>query len=85
MTVRPGLEVLLDDPKPILGRFTMSAVPRTTAWARDREAMGVDCRDSDRMSSPKPGMNLSAMERVASGVMSLRAIPVPPVVTTSAA
>ena len=47
---------------------------------RERSASGVDARPLARITSPKPGISRSKMERVASGVTSRRAIPVPPVV-----
>jgi hypothetical protein len=45
-------------------------------------AVGTYCRDTERMSSPNPGSILLHTASVASGVMSLGAGPVPPVVTT---
>jgi hypothetical protein len=45
-------------------------------------AVGTKFRLMRRISSPKPGISLSATARVASGVTSRRAGPVPPVVST---
>src|SRR5882762_5534193 len=64
------------------GRLMISACPRITATCRDRIAVGTNLRLSERICSPKPGMTLSAMASVASGVTSRRAGPVPPVVST---
>ncbi len=60
----------------------ISACLRITATCRDRIAVGTNFRLSERICSPKPGMTLSAMASVASGVTSRRAGPVPPVVST---
>ena len=64
------------------GRLTISAPPRITATWRDRIAVGTKFRLIWRIRSPNPGISLSAMASVASGVMSRGAGPVPPVVST---
>lgn len=64
------------------GRFMMSALPRIPAVCRDRMAVGTCLREMVRILSPKPGSSLVHTASVASGVTSLGAGPVPPVVTT---
>jgi len=65
------------------GRFTIKHVPRIPAVCRERIAVGTYCRLTWRISSPKPGIIFAHTTSVASGVMSRRAGPVPPVVTMS--
>ena len=55
----------------------------TATW-RERIAVGTKARLIWRICSPKPGISLCATARVASGVTSRLAGPVPPVVRTSA-
>ena len=62
------------------GRLMMSVLPRMTAVCRDRMAVGTKFRLMARICSPKPGSSRSATARVASGVTSRGAGPVPPVV-----
>jgi hypothetical protein len=66
------------------GRFTIKVFPRTPAVARDKIAVGTFENESARIASPKPGNSFSRIARVASGVTSRIAGPVPPVVTISA-
>lgn len=72
-------------PATLPGRFTMSAVPRMAAWARESGAIEVFLSEALRINSPNPGTARSHTDIVASGVTSRGAIPVPPVVTTSRA
>jgi|GEM_PF-605453 len=72
-------------PLSLPGKFTMSAVPRVAACARDNGAIAVFCNDATRITSPNPGTTFSHTLHVASGVTSRAAIPVPPVVTTNRA
>src|SRR6185503_15367813 len=64
------------------GRLMIKAFFRTTATWRDRIAVGTYFKLTARICSPKPGITLSATARVASGVTSRGAGPVPPVVRT---
>src|SRR5574343_224160 len=64
------------------GRLMIRQRPRTTAVWRERMAVGTKRRLIWRICSPKPGSSLSATARVASGVTSRGAGPVPPVVST---
>ena len=64
------------------GRLMIRHLPRITATWRDRIAVGTKLRLMRRISSPKPGISLSPMASVASGVTSRTAGPVPPVVST---
>ena len=64
------------------GRLTISVRPRTPAIARDKIAVGTVAKLRIRIASPKPGSSFSSTSRVASGVTSRRAGPVPPVVIT---
>jgi len=63
------------------GTFTIKAEPRIAHTPRLKAASGVFLAPSDRMRSAMPSMILSATARVASGVTSRAAMPVPPVVT----
>ena len=54
----------------------------TTATCLERIAVGTKCRLICLICSPKPGISLSPILKVASGVMSLGDGPVPPVVRT---
>src|SRR5690242_16670915 len=60
----------------------MSERLRTTATCRERIAVGTNTRLILRICSPNPGIILSAIASVASGVTSRGAGPVPPVVST---
>ena len=60
-----------------------SELPTTAARLRERMALGVIFIDSARITSPKPGSSTRINPRIASGVTSRGAIPVPPVVRTS--
>ena len=60
----------------------INVLPRTTATWRDRMAVGTKARLICRICSPKPGITLCATAKVASGVTSRSAGPVPPVVST---
>jgi hypothetical protein len=62
------------------GRFNISVLCRIPDRARDNAASGVDFLPSLRMSSGKPGISLSMMATVASGVTSRGPNPVPPTV-----
>src|SRR5437868_5406516 len=64
------------------GRLMISAPLRITPTWRERIAVGTNFRLIWRICSPKPGITLSATARVASGVTSRGAGPVPPVVST---
>jgi hypothetical protein len=64
------------------GRFTISEDPLKPAVCLERIAVGTNFKDSALISSPNPGIILSHTASVASGVTSLKAGPVPPVVTT---
>src|SRR3990172_8355206 len=66
------------------GRFIMRDIPLTPAVWRDSIAVGTFFKDTERISSPKPGSIFLHTAAVASGVMSLGAGPVPPVVMTRA-
>ena len=57
---------------------------RCRATPRDRSANGVDARPAARIASASPGASRSITARVASGVTSRTAKPVPPVVTIRA-
>src|SRR5580700_1085769 len=70
-------------PAGLPGRFRMIEFPRTPQTARLRAANGVFFAPSARMRSAMPSRVRSQTVRVASGVISRGAIPVPPVVTTS--
>lgn len=63
------------------GRLTISVFPRTPAVWRERIAVGTYCKLTCRICSPKPGSIFLHTASVASGVTSLKAGPVPPVVT----
>ena len=63
------------------GRLRMRVRPRIPATARDSMACGVILSDSARMTSARPGASRSITDRVASGVTSRGAKPVPPVVS----
>lgn len=67
-------------PRGLPGRLMMMVVARIPATARDKIARGVFFDPSERMCSPKPGINLSTIAMVASGVTSRGPTPVPPVV-----
>ena len=62
------------------GKLTIKQDPRVPAICLDRMAVGTYFRDMDLILSPKPGRTLSQTAFVASGVTSLGAGPVPPVV-----
>ena len=62
------------------GRLIIKHWPRITATWRERMAVGTKFRLIWRICSPKPGIVLLATANVASGVTSLIAGPVPPVV-----
>src|SRR5262245_53327234 len=62
------------------GKLTISVVPRTPATLRDSIQWRVCSRDSRRIASAMPGASRSITPWIASGVTSLGAIPVPPVV-----
>mmetsp|Transcript_18803 Transcript_18803/g.48964 ORF Transcript_18803/g.48964 Transcript_18803/m.48964 type:complete len:223 (-) Transcript_18803:471-1139(-) len=64
------------------GRLTTTLSPRMPAICRDRTAVGTYRRDMARIASPMPGSSFSMTRRVASGVTSRLAGPVPPVVMT---
>ena len=64
------------------GRLMIRLLARTTATWRERMAVGTKRRLIWRICSPKPGSSLSATAKVASGVTSRSAGPVPPVVST---
>src|SRR5438477_2448715 len=66
------------------GRFTIRTVPRVPASERESTASGVATRPRVRINSPKPGISRSNTARVASGVTSRGATPVPPVVKIAA-
>ncbi len=70
-------------PSRLPGRLITRASPRTAACARDRGAKRVFSSDRVLISSPNPGRRFVVTASVASGVTSLSAIPVPPVVITS--
>jgi len=57
-----------------------SAASTTAAMPRERIAFGVILNDSARITSPKPGISTRMIARIASGVTSRSAMPVPPVV-----
>jgi hypothetical protein len=65
------------------GKLMIRQLLRTTASCRERIAVGTYFRLTARICSPKPGITLSATAKVASGVTSRGAGPVPPVVSTS--
>src|ERR1019366_2824547 len=62
------------------GRLTIRTRPRVPASDRESTASGVVWRPQARISSPRPGISRSITDRVASGVTSRGATPVPPVV-----
>jgi len=62
------------------GRLTINTLPRVPATARESAASGVAARPARRMTSARPGISRSMTARVASGVTSRAAMPVPPVV-----
>ncbi len=64
------------------GKLITKLLPLSPAVCLDRIAVGTNFRDSVLISSPKPGIIRSHTASVASGVTSLLAGPVPPVVTT---
>src|SRR5262245_49448956 len=66
------------------GKLTMSVLPRTPAVARESIQLGVCSREASRIASAMPGASRSMTSTVASGVTSVGARPVPPVVTPSA-
>ena len=66
------------------GRFTISVAPRRPAMPRESSACGVRAMASARTASARPGVSRSTTDRVASGVTSRGANPVPPVVRTTA-
>lgn len=72
-------------PAGLPGRFRTSDVPNVPQSPRLRVANGVWRRPSARINSGTPSSKRSQTARVASGVTSRSAIPVPPVVTTSLA
>src|SRR5581483_4090416 len=65
------------------GRFTIKTLPRVPATPRESAASGVERRPVARITSAKQGISRSITDRVASGVTSRKAIPVPPVVKTA--
>ena len=67
------------------GRLTTSVEPRTPAAPRERRPCGVLAIESARSACAMPGASRSSTSRVASGVTSRGASPVPPVVRTSRA
>ena len=67
------------------GRLTMRVFLRVPAKPRDSAARGNESSDSRRMRSAMPGASRSSTARVASGVTSRGARPVPPVVSTRSA
>src|SRR5579864_6909416 len=67
------------------GRFRMTACPRTPHTARLKAANFVFFAPSERIRSATPSTSRSQTSRVASGVTSRAAMPVPPVVTTKRA
>jgi hypothetical protein len=66
-------------------RLTTSVEPRTPAAPRERRPCGVFAIESARNACAIPGASRSSTSRVASGVTSRGASPVPPVVRTSRA
>src|SRR5579862_2551339 len=72
-------------PDGLPGRFRIRASPRTPHTARLKAANFVDFEPSARIRSAIPSSRRSQTARVASGVTSRFAIPVPPVVTTKRA
>ena len=56
----------------------ISVLPRITAKPRLRKPLGVYNMECERIHSPKPGITLSAISIMASGVTSRWNIPVPP-------
>ena len=62
------------------GKLIMRQCLRMTATWRDKIAVGTKFKLICRICSPKPGISLSPMANVASGVTSRMAGPVPPVV-----
>ena len=75
-------DVLIDCMAPLGLPGSAMTRERSTIAARDREriALGVIFIDSARITSPKPGSSTRINPRIASGVMSRAARPVPPVV-----
>ena len=67
------------------GRLMMSVRARTPASPRESAARGKVVSESNRMRSAIPGASRSSTARVASGVRSRGARPVPPVVSTRSA
>lgn len=63
------------------GRFRIKQWFLMPAVCRLRMAVGTNFKDSLRINSPNPGSNFWQIFSVASGVISLGAGPVPPVVT----
>src|SRR6202789_2124098 len=72
-------------PSGLPGRFTMRVWPQAPEMARLSAASGVRRAPAARMRSAKPSRMRVQTARVASGVTSRGAMPVPPVVTTSCA
>src|SRR5574344_1513177 len=64
------------------GSFTIKELPLRPGVCLDEIAVGTYCKLTLLISSPNPGIILSQTVSVASGVTSLNAGPVPPVVTT---
>ena len=64
------------------GKLTIKQDPLVPAICLDRMAVGTYFREMDLILSPNPGKTLSQTAFVASGVTSLGAGPVPPVVKT---
>ena len=69
-------------PRGLPGRLTMSVRPRIPAIARETIASGDDAAVATRAASGMPGTWRSITRRVASGVTSRGATPLPPVVST---
>ena len=67
------------------GRLTISVLPRMPLTARESMARGVMVMLWARIASAMPGASLSSTARVASGVTSRGAKPVPPVVKMTSA
>ena len=65
------------------GRLKIRLDPLKPPTWRERIAVGTNASEMLRICSPKPGMIRSHTAIVASGVTSLSAGPVPPVVTTT--
>ena len=65
------------------GKLNTRAFPLVPPSCLERIAVGTKLSDIARICSPKPGRTRSSTPSVASGVTSLAAGPVPPVVTTT--